>query len=122
MPRKHASPGRAERNAVENARLARVTGAEPAELVAAALAFGNGGVKAVIHFAGQQAAKLPAVTAGKRSHYHLVRSARAGDEVLGVKARIGSDYRIKPGGDCRSVLGDILPTFGWGSRGFRGTG
>ncbi len=79
---------------------------------AAALALGDRGIEAVEHFARQQIAQLTAIAAGKGRHDHLVSGARAGDEMLGVEARIRGRDGIEPGGDRRSALGDILPALG----------
>ena len=67
---------------------------------AAALAFGDRGVEAVIDFARQQAAQLAAIALGERGHDHLVGGARAGNEVLGVEARVRRRDGIKPGRDA----------------------
>ena len=64
---------------------------------AAALALGNRRVEAVIDFTLQQNTELPAVATGESRHNHLVGGACTGNEMLGVKARIRSSDRIKPG-------------------------
>ena len=56
---------------------------------AAALALGDRGVEPVKDFAREQVAQLAAIALGESGDDHLVGGAGAGDEVLGVEARIG---------------------------------
>ena len=77
--------------------------------LAALLALADRAVEAVIDVARQQVLERAPVALGERRDDHLVGGARAGDEMLGVEARIGGGDGVEPGGERRARLGDALP-------------
>jgi len=52
--------------------------------------------KTIENFTRQQVAQLATIALGERRHDHLIGGARAGDEVLGIKARIRHHDGIEP--------------------------
>ncbi len=70
--------------------------------LAPAFALADGGVEAVKDLARQQAAQLPPIAAGECGHDHLVGGARAGNEVLGVEARLRCRDGVEAGRHARA--------------------
>ncbi len=68
-------------------------------------------LKPLIDFARQQILERAAIPFCKGQHDHLVGSARSGDEMRGLEARVIASNGIEPTGDRRALLGDALPAF-----------